>query len=143
MTRTTLLIAALSTVLSTTPLTAQQPAGDSQPFITRTLAAGLGSAAGFIAAGYPAFAIKGGPDGCDFCWEVQAAALAGSVFGAAGGAALAGGDFKQGLLGAALGTVAGSLVLAMLDQAGDPSEATFVISYALTQSLVTGYFSGR
>ena len=120
------------------------PTSTSSRFISRTLLAGAGSAAGFIALGYTAFAVKGGPEGCDFCWEVAVAASVGSTLGAAGAATLAGGDMKKGLAGAALGALAGLAVIGILDEAlDDPSEGVYVVSYALTQSLITAYFSGR
>ena len=112
-------------------------------FISRTLLAGVGGTAGFIALGYVAFAAKGGPEGCDLCWETTVAAFVGSSLGAAGATTLAGGDLKKGLAGAALGAAAGLAVIGFLDQVADPGEGTFVASYALAQSLLTAYFSGR
>ena len=119
------------------------PLDTPSPFISRALLAGAGGTAGFIALGYVAFAAKGGPDGCDLCWETTVAAFVGGTLGAAGAVTLAGGDMKKGLAGAALGALAGLAVIGILDQAADPSEGVFVASYALTQSLITAYFSGR
>ena len=51
---------------------------------------------------------------------------------------------KKGLAGAALGSLAGLAVIAILHETlDDPNEGVYVVSYALTQSLITAYFSGR
>ena len=137
-------IAAALLVLAVARLEAQGgPRLTSSPFMNRTLASAAGSAAGFVGLGYLTFAVKGGPEGCDLCWEVTAAALTGSVLGAAAGAWLAGGDFKKGLGGALLGTVAGLATIGILDQIMDAEEAHIVIGYTVPQSLFTAAFSGR
>lgn len=110
-------------------------------FMERSLLAAGGAFVGLVGGAYGAWALSGGSDDCDLCWQAGLVSAVGGILGGALATTLADGEMPRALVGSVVGAAAGSLVLAVLDQSVDLDSGAMTVSFAIPYSLITGYLS--
>lgn len=124
------------------PQAAPDPGTQVGPFGQRLVLATVGAFGGAVVAGYGTWALKGGEDGCDLCWEATAATVVGGIVGGAMATRFAGTSMRRALIGSLVGAAAGAAVVGILDGVADPDETALTLSFVVPYGLITAWLSG-